>query len=320
MQTTTIRFSTYAVLTLVLCVILVGFTQPTHAAITTTGDIDPDDPGTWTSDIDGYIGKTGNGTLDINAGSDISTGYGYIGYGAGVSGTVMLEGSGSEWINKSGLKIGSSGNGSLHISGGALATQRISGWGHNYVGYETGSTGIVTVDGRGSRWTNDRFSKQYIGYRGTGTLHITNGGFVESGGTGYIGHSAGSKGTVIINGHGSRWDGGYIRVGAYGEGILEIKNGGSISQGSGYVGRYPGSKGEAIIDGSGSSWACAGDLDVGFMGQGTISITSGGVASCDEGSVGKAGQGQALVDGNASKWRSSEAFTLGYGTLNIPRS
>ena len=45
-----------------------------------------------------------------------------------------------------------------------------------YIGYDSGVTGEVTVDGSGSTWTNN--SSLDVGYLGNGTLDITNGGLV----------------------------------------------------------------------------------------------------------------------------------------------
>ena len=47
-----------------------------------------------------------------------------------------------------------------------------------YVGYNTGSTGTVTVSGSASKWTN--YDGLYVGYSGSGSLAITNGGSVAA--------------------------------------------------------------------------------------------------------------------------------------------
>ena len=46
-----------------------------------------------------------------------------------------------------------------------------------YIGYGTGSAGVVTVDGFGSTWSNS--GNLYVGYSGSGMLSITNGGSVS---------------------------------------------------------------------------------------------------------------------------------------------
>ena len=44
----------------------------------------------------------------------------------------------------------------------------------------------------------------YVGYYGTGTLNITNGGTVASA-TGYLGYNSGSAGVATVDGTGSTW-------------------------------------------------------------------------------------------------------------------
>ena len=47
-----------------------------------------------------------------------------------------------------------------------------------YIGYQSGSTGVATVDGVGSTWTNN--GSLYVGNSGTGTLNIAAGGAVAA--------------------------------------------------------------------------------------------------------------------------------------------
>jgi T5SS/PEP-CTERM-associated repeat protein len=80
--------------------------------------------------------------------------------------------------------------------------------GHQYIGYYSGSYGVIVVDGPGtsmSTWTN---SDTTVGYIGTGELVIQNGADVFTGVTsGYatLGFINGSQGTAIITGNGSVW-------------------------------------------------------------------------------------------------------------------
>jgi T5SS/PEP-CTERM-associated repeat protein len=95
----------------------------------------------------------------------------------------------------------------------------------------SGSNGLVTVDGAGSRWTNQ--SRIVVGARGNGTLNITGGGQVTSSGEQVIGRDTGSSGTVKVAGSGSVWtvSGGApaIYVGNFGTGVLEVSDGGVVS-------------------------------------------------------------------------------------------
>jgi T5SS/PEP-CTERM-associated repeat protein len=73
-----------------------------------------------------------------------------------------VDGSGSSW-NSSDLTVGNSGNGTLNITGGgAVSTYSAD------IGYESGATGVVAVDGPGSTW-NSSYDLT-VGRSGNGTL------------------------------------------------------------------------------------------------------------------------------------------------------
>ncbi len=57
-----------------------------------------------------------------------------------------------------------------------------------------------------------------------GELVVQNGSILTSS-SGLIGHSTDSTGTVTVNGESSHWDGGWLQVGRYGEGTLNIQSG-----------------------------------------------------------------------------------------------
>ena len=76
---------------------------------------------------------------------------------------------------------------------------------NGYVGYLAGSTGDAKVDGPGSSWTTYNTVNDFdVGYGGTGTLEITNGGKVNNITT-YgviIGNNSTSHGTLTVDGYG----------------------------------------------------------------------------------------------------------------------
>ena len=90
----------------VLCSLLFGILSvlvvvpPLEAAIIPTGNVEP--VGTWTSSTIGYVGKTSDGSLLVDAGSVLQSYYAYIAYNSGVSGTATVTGAGSKWTNSSG--------------------------------------------------------------------------------------------------------------------------------------------------------------------------------------------------------------------------
>ena len=82
------------------------------------------------------------------------------------------------------LGAGYQGSGSVTIRNGVTVNSNLG-----YIGCQSGSAGIVTVDGTGSAWANG--NALYVGYSGNGTLAITGGGSVNNN-CGYIGYNSGS--------------------------------------------------------------------------------------------------------------------------------
>jgi len=268
---------------IVTAFLFAGQVCPTQAGITTSGNLDPSDPSTWTSLTHGYIGKTLDGTLRIDGGSDVLAYYSYVGNNGGVTGAVTVDGAGSTWTTGRNLLLGMSGRGTLSITGGGSVTsggvEGNTSYG-NTIAWLTGSTGEATVDGAGSTWTsNCDFN---VGYYGNGTLSITNGGSVISGYSGtynfgsYIGTFAKATGKVTVDGSGSTWTNNWpLNVGHKGNGELSITNGGEVVSNSGCIGCNSGSNGTVTVDGSDSHWSINNVLQVGSGGNGTLQITNG---------------------------------------------
>jgi len=263
-----------------------------------------------------YVGTTGSGTLSISGGGVLSDTHGYIGRNAGGSGAVTVDGAGSSWSNSSHLYVGEYGSGTLSISnGGALSSMQ------SLIGYRAGSSGAVTVDGAGSSWSKSGGSL-YLGFYGSGTLAISNGGAVSSL-TSYIGFEAGGSGAVTVDGADSSWsNSGDLYVGVHGSGTLSISHGGAVSNTHGFIGGPVGGSSTVTVDGAGSNWSNSGDLYVGDYGSGTLSISHGGAVSDRNGLIGYSADssGAVAVDGAGSSWSNSDALHVGYfgsGTLDI---
>jgi T5SS/PEP-CTERM-associated repeat protein len=95
--------------------------------------------------------------------------------------------------------VGRSGRGTLNImAGGSVASGNSA-----TIGYDSGSAGVVTVDGGGSTWSS--FAYLLVGEYGSGTLAITGGGTVSNRYDGSIGHYSGSIGFVTVDGPRSTW-------------------------------------------------------------------------------------------------------------------
>jgi len=155
---------------------------------------------TWANNgNDLYVGADGNGTLMIKNGGTVSNVFGIIGAYFNSTGAVTVDGAGSNWTNSQDLAVGGDGDGNPNTSRGTLT---ISNGGavssaFGIIGYDSGSTGVVTVDGAGSTWTNR--NDLIFGALGaaSGTLTISNGGTVSAATTSFA-SSAGSTSTLNI--------------------------------------------------------------------------------------------------------------------------
>jgi len=291
-----------------------------QAAITTTGNIDPADPTSWTSSTNSYIGKNADGTLTVNGGSDVESRNtiigGYLSGDSGVTGTVTLDGTGSTWTN-SYLMVGNYGTGMLNITSGGLVTSNSGA----SVGANSTGGGTVTVDGAGSQWITDTegWHWLYVGDYGDGTLTVSNGGVVSSA-TSVIGNYTGS-GAVTVTGNGSQWtNSAELVVGFEGTGTLTIADGGLVTNTDGTIGYDSGASGTVTVNNG--TWANSGYLYVGDDGTGTLTIQNGGTVSALTSYVGSSSgsTGTATVTGAGSSWTHSGYLAvgeLGNGTLTI---
>ena len=224
----------------------------------------------------------------------------------------------SPWNITGNLIVGSSGTGTLIISGGGQVSNT-----YGYIGLNANSNGTVTVDGLGSRWTNTELD---VGNAGTGTLNITAGGIVSDM-MGVIGTGASGNGTVTVDGLGSQWtNSSFLEIGAAGKGALKITAGGVVSTNLFVIlGVNAGSSGVMTVSGSGSRWSDATFLTVARSGIGTLEITDGGVVSTANGFIGgdtagTGGTGTMTVSGSGSQWNGSGTLAVGFagtGTLTI---
>ena len=238
----------------------------------------------WTNNSKLFVGRLGSGTVNVtNGGAVICNSDVYLGGdsdtvsgGSGISGVIAVDGKGSTWTtngNSDELYIGYGGTGTLRITNaGAVVNNSIV-----RLGYYSGATGNVTVDGTESTWTNKGVS---IGENGSGTLDVTNGGTVVSNLCSYLGEGFGSTGTATVDGTGSTWtSSSWINVGYSGSGTLNITNGGAVSNFEASLGCNSSSTGIVTVDGVGSTWTNSDSLYIGREGSGTLNITNGSAVS-----------------------------------------
>ncbi len=246
----------------------------------------------WVEAGEIYVGDTGVGTLTIQDGATASSASGAIGYTGG-NGTVIVTGSDgsgqvSTWTMPGQLNVGAGGTASLSILNGGLVSSA-----HGHIAM--GGTASVTVsgvdaDGHVSTWLSS--SQIVVGFEGTGSLRIENGGLVRSD-QGTIGGTTGatpglSSGTATVSGsdgHGnvSTWAlTSNLYVGFTDPGGLTVDSGGAITGHTAYIGYQPNGNGTATVSGrdavSGraSSLNFSAQLNVGYEGIGELTIEDSG--------------------------------------------
>jgi T5SS/PEP-CTERM-associated repeat protein len=204
------------------------------------------------------------------------------------------------------------------MSSGAAASGTVSD-SNAVVGAGSGSTGVALVDGAGSTWSHDGGITVGGNAKGTGTITISNGGSMSTGGTGVgsiIGHNPTSSGTVNVIGAGSTWtnQASLTLSDAGGDGVLNILSGGVVSNGDSALGAFSAHT-FVTVDGTGSTWTINGDLSVGhlFGGVGTVSISQGGEVTSVNGFIadGSGSSGHVDLAGANSTWSNSGNVFVG---------
>ncbi|HEY4136518.1 MAG TPA: autotransporter outer membrane beta-barrel domain-containing protein [Alphaproteobacteria bacterium] len=196
------------------------------------------------------------------------------------------------------IAIGDTTHGELSILGGGQMTSTRS-----VIGYNGGSSGLVTISGSGSSWTaSNNFS---VGLSGDGTLKVEDGGLLNAATVNlWVGENSSSSGT------------------------MNVTSGGLVSNMEAVIGNV-GSTGDVTVSDFGSAWNNSSGLFVGVDGgTGTIRIEDGGVLRSDRSTLGTGAGGDATVtvsgsdgSGHVSTWINNSTLQLGNntssGTLNI---
>jgi T5SS/PEP-CTERM-associated repeat protein len=243
------------------------------------------------------VGMQGNGSISIRGGYLNST-HNFLGYLAGSSGAVTVDGASSAW-NSTRVEVGYQGVGELSIvNGGRVVTTE------SYIAQVAAeSPSTATVDGAGSTWQTS--GDLVVGVRGAATLSVDNGALVENA-NGNIGQFPDSRGAVSVAGAGSWWKaGGVVAVGVQGAGTMTVAGGGRVTSTNGRIGRESNSSGAVTIDGAGSQWNCTGALTVGVssgagFSSASLTLRNGGAVSAAGGLSVHGGrlQGDGVVSAN----------------------
>lgn len=300
------------------------------------------------------VGDTTGGSawLTIEGNGALQSTIGRLGYSAGESGTVSVNGEDASWTLSGNLLLGfePESEGVLEMQNGATVTvsgstvigQAVDSTGEleiidatlisngdASIGAGENSDGTVLVSGGGARW--DIASSLFVvpsfssSADATGMLTITDGATVDVQWDAFIGGRG--QGTVIVS------DGGRLDIGSFtivgdqngADGALRIESGGIVNAGLGTVsgltiGGIAGSEGSVVVTGDGSELNVE-SLSVGASGDGELEISAGGlVTSVGNSWIGLSGEGAALVAGTDSEWDIGGDLVVGdvgIGTLNV---
>jgi len=208
-----------------------GWNNGSTANATVTGTDASLNPSTWTNSSQLRVGQSGNATLLIEAGGNVSSNaISYIATASSSTSTVTVTGANSSWTtNDNILYVGNSGDATLNIEAGGNVSNSIG-----HIGYHSGSLSTTTVTGANSSWDNS--SNLFLGFNSgsNGTLNIEHGGTVSNT-VGFIGNFAGSIGTANVTGANALWDNtdsvyvGGSATAAGGNGTLNLNTDGTVS-------------------------------------------------------------------------------------------
>lgn len=222
-------------------------------------------------------GPSGNGTLNVTAGSTVESTRARLGAVAGATGAAVVDGQGSTWAVGSGnIEVGSTGTGSLAVTGGGFVDAA-----NIVIGANGGSTGTARVNGAGSRLQSRSDLK--VGLDGDGSMTVEAGGVVTSR-DGYVVTRGASSSSVTVTGDGSSWTMSgtfFVGEGSGTTGNVVVSASGDIRAASLRLADLAGSSGTLTITGAGSNVTAyvdngiAGSATVGAGGNGSLAVTNG---------------------------------------------
>ncbi|MDA7418439.1 autotransporter outer membrane beta-barrel domain-containing protein [Xenophilus arseniciresistens] len=192
------------------------------------------------------------------------------------------------------------------------------------IGAAAGAEGSVRITGENALWQHGRGSI-FVGGKGRGSIVIEAGGRLDTESL-VLGEESTGVGSVEVTGVGSRLSSTGILLGLEGLGTLTVSKGGTVVNSDTDVGyrNATSGTGEVRVTDEGSSWTSSGDIRVGRLGPGRLTIENGAQVSSQRGTVGSSDQGggTVTVSGTGSVWRLTGTRELlvggdGSGSLRI---
>ena len=317
----------------------------------------------WNAEGLVVIGNQGSARLEIlDGGTMTGNASARLAFGQGSEGSALVSGPGSSWILDppsddlfplASILIGLGGTGDMRVEDGAHVTASGIGVGSsfneilfdsnfNIIGSVTHTgSGSLVVTGAGTTVDLNvgAFSSfDAGGDGGTGTIEVLDGAVVIVADQGHFGASTVfsgqdppqllGHGTLTVDGAGSSVTyGGTLDIGEQATGILNVRNGGFVSNSDGYLGSFTNSvgsagNGTATVSGAGSIWQNTGVLRVGDFGTGALNVFDGGLVTNTNGIMAArtGSSATATVSGTNSTWTNTGTLaigSLGTAVLNV---
>jgi T5SS/PEP-CTERM-associated repeat protein len=267
------------------------------------------------------IGKSGTGTLFVEAGGtvEVSGGSINVGQSAGSHGFVEING-GLVENSSNGLNVGNAGTGTLELLN--FGTVHLIGGGID-VGESAGAHGLLEIASGGMLTSTSNGMDVGLNAGSVGTLEVLAGGIYNLSTHGIsAGVSAGAIGSIVVDGSGALINLGSqtsgLDIGQTGSGYLTVENNGTVSDvGSSIdVGFGAGSTGTVVVASGGLvTTGGSSGIVVGNRGSGLLTVDAGGTVD-DAGvfNVGVTGTGTLVVEGGTVD-QTGVGFNVGGGGL-----
>lgn len=278
----------------------------------------------WNVNWDLSLGVGGGASLSVSDGGAVSADGIAVGSDSS-QGEVRMEvtGAGSQVDAGAYLAVHSIDGSTLEIRDGAVVNSNegsVGDWvisSGNY--YDTRGTALI--EGEGSRWN---VAGGFRVGQNDGVVTVRDGGVLATGdaevGLLYgerFGGVPGTRAEIRVDGAGSAWEStGTIAVGLNDIGLLDVRNGATVSSVGGIIGRdinVEGNAGVVRIDGAGSQWNMSGPLAIGAEGRGRLEVGNQGAVGAGATVLGShaGGVGELLVDGAGSRLNNSDLIVVG---------
>ena len=285
--------------------------------------------GTWANSGDLLVGKSGTGTLNISGGT-VTNSDGFIGRDEGSRGTATI--TSGTWANSGGLYVGNYGTGTLNLIGSGVVTVG-SGAGTLTLASLAGSTGTLNLGTGGAAGT--LLAANVVGGSGTATLNFNHTGdytfapvlsgnlsvnklglgtTILTGSNNISGDISITEGALTIQ---NSLSSNAIYVGNSGTGTLNIR-GATVNSSSLFLGQTSADS-LGVVTVTGGTCNNVGSLFVGVMGKGVFTL-NGGYVNTDSFQVGIASTSQGTLTLTSGTLASNSILVVGNvgtGTVNI---